>query len=153
MRKLTKASLPLLIICLVLSMMSCGNKEKKAVRTGWITDSSCGAQGANSGHAACAKRCVGRGEKYSLYTPEAGKLYVLEPQEKAADYAAKEVKVGFGPRLERVLPTSAASMPRWRQFRQQLHQAQARLQGPILLFVVGVVSGEGSGAQPEARGN
>ena len=32
MRKLTKASLPLLIICLVLSMMSCGNKEKKAVR-------------------------------------------------------------------------------------------------------------------------
>ena len=60
---------------------------------GWITDTSCGAKGTNSEHAACAKRCVGRGENYALYTTDKGKLYVVEPQEKAAEFAGKEVKV------------------------------------------------------------
>ena len=82
-----------LAVLLVVAFALAGAAGEEKSWTGWITDSSCGAQGANAGHAACAKRCVGRGEKYSLYTSEAGKLYVLEPQEKAADYAAKEVKV------------------------------------------------------------
>jgi hypothetical protein len=30
---------------------------------GWISDAKCGAQGANASHAACAKKCIGAGEK------------------------------------------------------------------------------------------
>ena len=73
------------------SLAGAASEEKNW--TGWITDTSCGARGNNAGHAECAKRCVGRGEKYALYTSDEGKLYVVEPQEKVADYAAKEVKV------------------------------------------------------------
>ena len=59
---------------------------------GWVTDTSCGVRGTNAEHAACAKRCVGRGESYALATDE-GKIYVVEPQEKAAEFAGKQVKV------------------------------------------------------------
>ncbi len=69
-----------------------GAASEEKTWTGWITDTSCGARGNNAGHAACAKRCVGRGEKYALYTSE-GELYVVEPQEKITGYAAQEVKV------------------------------------------------------------
>ena len=69
-----------------------GAASEEKTWTGWITDTSCGARGNNAGHAACAKRCVGRGEKYALYTSE-GELYVVEPQEEVTGYAAQEVKV------------------------------------------------------------
>ena len=35
---------------------------------GWISDSKCGAKGANAAHAACAQKCIGAGEKPVLVT-------------------------------------------------------------------------------------
>ena len=70
-----------------------GKSEEKAL-TGWITDSHCGAKGAKEGHADCATKCVKtQGAKYALVTPEDGKVYVLDPQEKAAEHAGHHVKV------------------------------------------------------------
>ena len=70
-----------------------GKSEEKSL-TGWITDSHCGAKGAKEGHADCATKCVkGQGAKYALVTPEDGKVYVLDPQDKAAEHAGHHVKV------------------------------------------------------------
>ena len=38
---------------------------KGASVTGWISDSKCGAKGANAGHAACAQKCVDAGKNLS----------------------------------------------------------------------------------------
>jgi hypothetical protein len=77
-----------------LGLASDDNKDKDRAMIGWVTDTHCGAKPAASGkHGDCAKKCVDGGAKYALYTPADKKVYVLEPQEKAADFAGKHVKV------------------------------------------------------------
>lgn len=60
---------------------------------GWVTDTHCGArEGAK--HADCAKKCVrDMNAKFALYVPAEKKVYVLDPQEKAAEHAGHQVKV------------------------------------------------------------
>jgi len=62
--------------------------------TGWITDTHCGAKGATSKHAGCAKKCVeGQGSKYALFNPSDKKVYALDPQDKVASHAGHYVNV------------------------------------------------------------
>ena len=62
--------------------------------TGWVTDTHCGAKGDSEKHAACAKKCVeGQGAKYALYNSADKKVYILDPQDKAAGHAGHHVKV------------------------------------------------------------
>lgn len=69
-------------------------KSKSGTWSGWVTDTSCGAKGANAEHAACARKCVNeRGAKYALYDSSDKKLYILDPQDKAAPHAGHEVTV------------------------------------------------------------
>jgi hypothetical protein len=54
----------------------------------------CGAKGANADHADCAKTCVKEhGAKFALYDESTKKVYILDPQEKAAEHAGHEVTV------------------------------------------------------------
>ena len=54
--------------------------------TGVITDTHCGYKANHT--AACVNMCVmDKGAKYALANPENGKLYILQPQEKAASLA------------------------------------------------------------------
>jgi len=60
--------------------------------TGVITDTHCGYKPHHT--AACVNICVAdHGAKYALANPENGKLYILEPQDKAAPLANENVKV------------------------------------------------------------
>lgn len=69
-------------------------KSKSGTWSGWVTDTSCGAKGANAEHAACATKCVNEhGAKYALYNPTDKKIYILDPQDKAAPHAGHEVTV------------------------------------------------------------
>jgi Protein of unknown function (DUF5818) len=73
-----------------------GQKDaaKSGTWSGWVTDTSCGAKGANAQHAACATKCVKEhGAKYALYNTADKKVYVLDPQDKAAPHAGHEVTV------------------------------------------------------------
>ncbi|HTQ85839.1 MAG TPA: hypothetical protein VMI93_06480 [Candidatus Solibacter sp.] len=59
---------------------------------GVITDTHCGYKASHS--AACVNTCVGaKGAKYALANPENGKLYIIQPQEKAAALANETVKI------------------------------------------------------------
>jgi hypothetical protein len=83
------------VALLVLASLSlAGGKGKEGSWTGWITDTHCGAKGQSEEHAGCLNKCVtGMGAKYALYNPADKKVYVLEPQDKAATHAAHYVTV------------------------------------------------------------
>jgi hypothetical protein len=86
----------LLAVLLVAGVSLAGEKSKEASDswTGWITDTMCGAKGEKAAHADCATKCVKEmGAKWALYNSSDGKLYVLEPQDKAAGHAGQHVKV------------------------------------------------------------
>ena len=73
-----------------------GQKEaaKRGSWSGVITDDMCGAMGAKPDHAACATKCVKEhSAKYGLYNTEDKKVYILDPQDKAAEHAGHEVTV------------------------------------------------------------
>jgi hypothetical protein len=84
-----------MVLVFAASLTLAGDKEKKdGSWVGWVTDTHCGAKGANAKHADCAKKCVETHDaKYALYTPADKKVYVLEPQDKAAGHAGHHVKV------------------------------------------------------------
>ncbi len=69
------------------------DKAKTGSWTGWITDTKCGAKGANANHAACLKKCADAGQKYAFYNPEDKKVYNLNPQDKVAAHAGHHVTV------------------------------------------------------------
>jgi hypothetical protein len=70
------------------------DKSKSGTWSGFVTDTLCGAKGANADHAACATKCVKeRGAKYALYDATDKKVYILDPQDKAAPHAGHEVTV------------------------------------------------------------
>jgi hypothetical protein len=61
---------------------------------GWVTDTECGAKGANAKHADCATKCVKeKGAKYALYNTTDKKVYVLDNQDEAAAHAGHHVTV------------------------------------------------------------
>ena len=78
---------------------------------GWISDAKCGAQGANASHAACAKKCIGAGEKpvfvsdkdqkvIAVANPDAVKDHdgvvhrVADQRENSRDYGETDLPAG-----------------------------------------------------------
>jgi hypothetical protein len=61
--------------------------------TGYISDSKCGAKGANEKAAECTKNCVKQGAKYVFVNDEDKKVYVIDDQDKVAAHAGHHVVV------------------------------------------------------------
>ena len=59
-----------LLMCCLWAVAS----PKDSSMDGWISDSKCGAKGANAAHAQCAKKCVESGEKPVLVTDKDQKV-------------------------------------------------------------------------------
>jgi len=84
-----------LLVCAGISLaMPAG---KTGSWSGVVVDNLCGAKDAAKSSAdagACAKKCVeGMGAKYALYDSASKKVYVLDPQDKAAEHAGHKVNV------------------------------------------------------------
>ena len=60
---------------------------------GWISDSKCGAKGANAAHAQCAKKCVEAGEKPVLVTDQDQKVVAVENPAAVTGHEGQHVKV------------------------------------------------------------
>lgn len=89
MKKMISLALGLaLVLSLSLSLSAAEGKW-----TGWITDSKCGAKGANAEHKACALKCAKSGEKLVFYNNDDQKLYALDNQEMAKKNLGYEVTV------------------------------------------------------------
>jgi len=62
--------------------------------TGYISDSMCGAKGANEKHADCAAKCVKEhGAKYVFVNDTDKKVYAIDAQDKVAAHAGHHVIV------------------------------------------------------------
>jgi len=90
-----------LLMCVAVVLFAAGlaftaqkSAAKNGTYSGWITDSACGAKGASAEHASCAKKCVKeQGAKYALYNTEDKKVYILDPQDQAAENLGHPVTV------------------------------------------------------------
>ncbi len=77
--------------------------------TGWITDSYCGKNNANSGGKSCALKCHEDGAKLVLFAKD--KLWELDDQELAKEHVGHEVQVtgvtdGTAIQVKEIKPTS-----------------------------------------------
>jgi hypothetical protein len=61
--------------------------------TGYISDSNCGAKGANDKARECTIKCVKGGAKYVFVDDADKKVYVVDAQDKVADHAGHHVIV------------------------------------------------------------
>jgi hypothetical protein len=61
--------------------------------TGWVSDSKCGAKGANAGHAACAKKCIDAGEKPVLVTDKDQKVVAIANPDAVSGNIGQHVEV------------------------------------------------------------
>ena len=62
--------------------------------TGWISDSNCGAKGANAKAGECTTKCVKeKGAKYVFVNDADQKVYVVDAQDKVAAHAGHHVTV------------------------------------------------------------
>jgi hypothetical protein len=67
---------------------------KKGTWSGVITNDMCGAKDASADKAQCTRTCVKEhGAKYALYNPADKKVYILDPQDKAAGHEGHNVTV------------------------------------------------------------
>jgi hypothetical protein len=61
--------------------------------TGYISDSNCGAKGANTGARECTIKCVKGGAKYVFVNDADKKVYLVDAQDKVAEHAGHHVTV------------------------------------------------------------
>jgi len=68
----------LLMLALYVLGMTALAAAKDMSWDGWISDSKCGAKGANAAHAACAKKCMEAGEKPVLVSDKDQKVVGID---------------------------------------------------------------------------
>jgi hypothetical protein len=61
--------------------------------SGWISDSKCGAKGANAAHATCAKKCIDAGEKPLLVTDKDQKIVPIDNPDAVSEQVGQHVQV------------------------------------------------------------
>lgn len=95
---MTKRLLATAVAVLLFGGIGFAASAKKAQKTpkertfvGVVTDTHCGLKGHMGPAAECVKKCVDGGAKYAL--GYRGKVYVLDPQDMAADHAGARVRV------------------------------------------------------------
>jgi len=88
-----KALIVLAAIALLVPAFAAAHDHKTASWTGWVTDDSCGAKGANAEHASCTKKCVDGGGKLVFYNTADEKIYSLDNQKLAEEHVGYQVVV------------------------------------------------------------
>src|SRR2546426_839501 len=75
----------LLLFCLILSItflyvavVFADEAAKSETVNGWVSDSKCGAKGANAGAEACTKKCIAAGEKPVVVSDADQRVYSVE---------------------------------------------------------------------------
>jgi Protein of unknown function (DUF5818) len=92
-RRIAMKKTALVMIGLLLCSMLAIASPKENSWDGWISDSKCGAKGANAAHAACAKKCVESGEKPVLVTDKDQKVVAIENPAAVSGHEGQHVKI------------------------------------------------------------
>jgi hypothetical protein len=87
----------LLLLCLALSVVflcviATSAADSESVK-GWVSDTKCGAKGTSEKHAACAKKCIGAGEKMALVTDQGEKVLTVSNPDALQGHEGHHVEV------------------------------------------------------------
>jgi hypothetical protein len=67
--------------------------DKSMTVKGWVSDSKCGAKGANAGAAECTKKCLSEGASMVVVTDEDQKVLAVENPDALKDHVGHHVAV------------------------------------------------------------
>jgi hypothetical protein len=84
-----------LTICFIfaLTALAFDDMGKSTTVKGWITDSKCGAKGANAAGEACTKKCLAAGEKMVIVTDGDQKVLAVDNQDALKGHEGHHVAV------------------------------------------------------------
>ena len=87
-----------LMICAALSVLFfmvvlASAADKSATVNGYVTDSMCGAKGANADHAACMTKCLGKGAKAVIVTDGDQKIVAVDNPDALKGHEGHHVSV------------------------------------------------------------
>jgi len=91
MKKILLVCLALSVMFLVVSVSWAGDKAETV--KGWVSDSQCGAKGANAGAAECTKKCVEKGASLVVVTDGDQKVLMVENQDALKGHEGHHVEV------------------------------------------------------------
>lgn len=77
MKKILLVCVALLFV-LALSALAFDDMGKSTTVNGWVSDSKCGAKGANAGAEACTKKCLAAGAKVVIVTDKDDKVLTVD---------------------------------------------------------------------------
>ena len=83
----------LFVIGLYLFSMTLLAAAKDQTWDGWISDSKCGAKGANASHEACAKKCIGAGATPVFVSDKDQKVVTVDNPDALKDHIGHHVAV------------------------------------------------------------
>jgi len=90
MRKLL---LILLALCVVFMVVGVTFAADSTTVNGWVSDSKCGAKGANAGAAECTKKCIKEGAKLVVVTDGDQKVLTVDNPKKLEGHEGHHVAV------------------------------------------------------------
>jgi hypothetical protein len=84
-----------LAICFVfaLTALAFDDMGKSTTVNGWVSDSKCGAKGANASAEACTKKCLAAGEKMVIVTDKDQKVLMVDNPDALKDHVGHHVAV------------------------------------------------------------
>jgi hypothetical protein len=83
----------IVLIVLLLGSLIAMAAPKDQSWSGWISDSKCGAKGANADHQACAKKCIASGEKPVFVADSDQKVLPIDNPDAVKSDIGQHVKV------------------------------------------------------------
>ena len=78
MKKLLAICMMLCVMFLLVAVVVADDMGKATTVNGWVSDSKCGAKGANAGAAACTKKCIEGGASAVVVTDGDNKVLAVE---------------------------------------------------------------------------
>jgi hypothetical protein len=78
MKKLLAICIVLCVMFLLVAVVVADDMGKATTVNGWVSDSKCGAKGANAGAAACTKKCIEGGASAVVVTDGDNKVLAVE---------------------------------------------------------------------------
>jgi hypothetical protein len=92
MRKVSALFIAIFFV-LALSASAFDDMGKSATVNGWVTDSQCGAKGANAKAEACTQKCLAKGAKMVLVTDGDQKVLMVDNPDALKEHAGHHVAV------------------------------------------------------------
>jgi hypothetical protein len=93
MKKLLVICFALSLLFLMVAVVSADDMGKSQTVNGWVSDSKCGAKGANAGAEACTKKCIAGGASAVVVTDGDNKVLTVDNQDALKGHEGHHVAV------------------------------------------------------------